>query len=192
MHTGPGPWHIHPHLMGDIGGEGHFGPLAGEAQPPEVVFTKGSGPRRPVPVEAPGALSCFPLSTFAFINTLQVLGRCSASLSPRSLRCVCVCSCQAPPHPGQAQKGPFATSLRGPVGESSLCHPGSSYSFFPVAAWHWPRDLASLMTASVPPPESPWNEADPQPHFPLGSLQPLHLECQDMSITLAVRPRTLS
>lgn len=96
MHTGPGPWHIHPHLMGDIGGEGHFGPLAGEAQPPEVVFTKGSGPRRPVPVEAPGALSCFPLSTFAFINTLQVLGRCSASLSPRSLRCVCVCSCQAP------------------------------------------------------------------------------------------------
>ena len=119
MHTGPGPWHIHPHLMGDIGGEGHFGPLVGEAQPPEVVFTKGSGPRHPVPGEAPGALSCFPLSTFAFINTLQVQscdpsqgkegtagslgsgptssrGRCSASLSPWSLRCMCVCSCQAP------------------------------------------------------------------------------------------------
>lgn len=199
--------------MGEITGEGCSGPLAWKAGPPRVV-SKGSGPRHPMPRGAPGALSCFVLSIFVFTNTLQVQscslsqgeegtagslgsgptsssGRCSASLSPRSLRCVYL-HLPSTPHRGLAQKGPFATGLRGPAGESTLCHPGSSYSFLPVATWHWPQDLAFPMTASVPPPESPWNQADPQPHFPLGSLKPLHPECQDMPITLAVRPRTFS
>ena len=58
--------------MGEIGDERRSGILAWEAQPPGVVSTKGSGPRHPVPGEGPGALSCFPLSIFAFTNTLQV------------------------------------------------------------------------------------------------------------------------
>lgn len=107
--------------MGEIGGEGRSGTLAWEAQPPGVVSTKGSEPGHPVPGEGPSALSCFPLSIFAFTNTLQVQscalsqgekgtarspgsgstsssGRCPASLSPRSLSsCVCLFLPSLPP-----------------------------------------------------------------------------------------------
>lgn len=129
--------------MGEIGDERRSGILAWEAQPPGVVSTKGSGPRHPVPGEGPGALSCFPLSIFAFTNTLQVQryalsqgeegtarslgsgstsssGCCSAFLSPRSLSsCVCLLLPSLPPS-RQSTEGAFRHQL--PGGQREKAH----------------------------------------------------------------------